>query len=323
MSFHLRPLAVVVVSYNSAQDIRACLDSILASGCRALVVDNGSSDATLHILATEYPPVNVFTNPANGYARAANLGFAHSDSELVIVCNADIVFPDGSMRRLFEYLASHEDIGVLGPQQVYPDGSWQRSWGVTTGLGEAVLELLGFTTLYNAVRTVLWPFRLNQRAVNVGYVDGAVMIIRRSAFNAVEGFDATFPFSAEETDFCIRVRRAGWKIVSLPSVRVTHRRGGSSALLGWSTGRQAAAMLDGTDRLLRKYHGPLYSATYFAIKYVFNAYMTLLCRVCSRMIPGSLRARLQQKSRLHHSYCLQLCALAELRRNGYAMLWPG
>lgn len=297
---------VVVVSYNSAKDLRSCLDSILASGATAIVVDSGSTDEKLGILEREYPTVQVYDNPQNGYARAANIGFRKSTSAFVILSNADVVYPAGSISRLTGYLEANADIGVLGPQQTYPDGSWQRSWGAATGMGEALLELSGATSLYNGFRRMLWPLRINRKVLNVGYVDGAVMAIRRPAFEAIQGFDPSFPFSAEETDFCIRARQAGWRVVALPSVDVIHRRGGSTTLLNWSVERKTASLVDGTRRLLRKYHGRSFSNIYFAIKRLFNLYMLMLCKLGVRAAPRSARVGLTEKIRIHRAYCVHL-----------------
>ena len=296
------PPDIIVVSYNSAEDIRGCIASILANSARPIVVDNGSTDSTLQILATEFPQVAVFRNASNSYSGAANLGFANSAGDAVILSNADVVYPANSIARLVEYLRSHSRIAVLGPQQVYPDNSWQRSWGVPTSLREALLELFFVTTLYNALRSALWPLRVNRRALNVGYVDGAVMAIRRSAFDAIGGFDERFPFSAEETDFCVRARRAGWRVVSLPIVDVEHRRGGSSSRRNWSLDYTTAVLLDGTRRFVQKYHGSLFGKCYFAIKALFNLNMMLVCEVGWRLAPASLRAVLQRKAQVHRSY---------------------
>jgi GT2 family glycosyltransferase len=297
---------VIVVTFNNALDIRACISSILANGANPVVVDNGSSDNTLQILASEFCDVPVYSNPQNGYARAANIGFANTRSDIIVLSNADVIFPEGTITRLTEFTMNHQSIGVLGPQQIYPDGSWQRSWGPSTGFGEALLELVGITTLYNALRQILWPLRVNRRPIDVGYVDGAIMIVRRSVHGAIGGFDDQFPFSSEETDFCMRARSAGWRVVSLPTVNVIHRRGGSSARAGWSADRHAEAMLNGTRLLLQKYHGKRYTKGYFAIKQMFNGCMLCAISLLARLAHGQVRSRLVTKAAVHQAYCAQL-----------------
>jgi GT2 family glycosyltransferase len=297
---------VIVVTYNSARDIRLCIGSILSNGAQPVVVDNGSIDATLVILASEFRHVPVYSNPHNGYARAANIGFAHTTGDVVIVSNADVVYPPGTISRLSDYCLAHDDIGVLGPQQVYPDGSWERSWGLITGLCEAMMELFGVTTLYNALRRIVWPVRINRRTIDVGYVDGAIMAIRRQAFEAVGGFDERFPFSSEETDFCVRARALGWRVASLPRVNVIHRRGGSVVCEGWAAEQHAEVLLHGTRLFLQKHHSGLYMRCYFAIKHLFNAYMSGTCSLLARIAIGSARAKLRLKAAVHRSYRREL-----------------
>ena len=168
------------------------------------------------------------------------------------------------------------------------------------------VPLVGITTLYNALRQILWPLRVNRRPINVGYVDGAIMIVRRSVHGAIGGFDDQFPFSSEETDFCMRARSAGWRVVSLPTVNVIHRRGGSSARAGWSADRHAEAMLNGTRLLLQKYHGKRYTKGYFAIKQMFNGCMLCAISLLARLAHGQVRSRLVTKAAVHQAYCAQL-----------------
>lgn len=293
---------VVVVTFNSARDIHACIASILLNGANPLVVDNGSTDETLDIVAREFPQVQVVLNPDNGYARAANTGFANTSGEHVILSNADVVYPPGSIGRLVEYLDAHPQIGVLGPQQVFPDISWQRSWGRITGAREVFSELCGITTAANAMRWAVWPRRLNLRALKVGYVDGAVMTIRRSAYDFIGGFDELFCFSAEETDFCVRLRRAGWQVVALPTVDVVHRRGGSSSRLDWSTERYTAVLLEGTRTFLQKHRGARFTKFYFGIKRLSSWNLMVLCEIGSRVAPSSIRCNLEEKARIHRAY---------------------
>jgi GT2 family glycosyltransferase len=295
-------IRVVVVTFNSARDIYSCITSVLLNCANPLVVDSGSTDETLDLLAREFPQIQVLLNPNNGYARAANIGVASTSGEHVILSNADVVYPPGSISRLVEYMDSHPQIGVLGPQQVFPDGSWQRSWGRVSGAREALFELWGITTAASAMRRSFWPYRLNSRALSVGYVDGAVMAIRRSAYDSVAGFDERFGFSAEDTDFCVRLRRAGWQVVALPTVDVVHRRGGSSRRLDWSTERYTAVLLQGTRTFLQKHRGPRFTRLYFGIKRISSWSLMVLCELSSRITSSSVRCRLKEKAQIHRAY---------------------
>ncbi|GFN23664.1 hypothetical protein TAMC210_19810 [Thermanaeromonas sp. C210] len=117
----------------------------------------------------------------------------------------------------------------MGPQQVFPDGKWQRSYGDIPGPLSSIKNILGITSSKHLLKALTWPwFRWDRKPREVGYIDGAVMAIRREAFEAVGGFDEDFFFYGEDVDFCMRLRKAGWKVVFLPEAKVIHVRGGSS-----------------------------------------------------------------------------------------------
>ena len=297
---------MVVVTYNSANDIRGCLRSALAAGAEVLVVDNGSRDGTLSILESEFPDTQVLENPLNGYARAANLGFRNSQQDLVVLSNADVIYPADSLEHMLDYMAARPEIGVVGPQQVFENGRWQRSWGTEPGIVEALLELSGFTTLHNALRRAIWPLRLDRRPADVGFVDGAVMVIRRAAWESVNGLDQSFPFYAEESDFCIRVRKRGWRVVAYPDAIVMHKRGGSSTLTGMTVEHHVAAMVRASQALLHKHHHARYCALYFRLKIWFHRVKVVSCQIARAIGTPSVAQSASHALRIHQSYLRHL-----------------
>lgn len=94
------------------------------------------------------------------------------------------------------------------------------------------------------------------------------MAIRRQAFDSIGGFEGMFSFSSEDSDFCLRARRAGWQVAVLPTVDVVHRRGGSSDRLDWSVERKTAAYLSGTRTFLERNRGPFFANLYLVIKLI-------------------------------------------------------
>jgi len=300
------PVTVVVVTFNSAEDIGACLESILRNGCVPVIVDNGSTDQTHDIVHRVSPDCSIVNNPLNGYARAINLGVAKCDSEILVLSNADVIYPDGSIAQMAAYLKDNPKVGLLGPQQVYPDGSWQRSWGFTPGLKEAYLELLGITTVYGELRRLTWPKRLSRRPSKVGYLDGASLGVRRTVFEVAGGFDEEFPFYGEDSDFCLRVRSAGLQVMSYPGVSVVHRRGASTTRAGMSSSRYAKLLIQANRRLVLKRHGERYYAHFLRVKRLFNWHSAKLFGFIAALLPEARRQRFTQKAELHSEYARQL-----------------
>jgi len=226
----------VVITYNSRLYIENCLNSLLLAGSNVVVVDNGSSDGTPDLVKDKFPSVTVIENQVNlGYSAAVNLGAAVIKSDIFVVCNADVVYPNESIRQLTMFMSEHPDVGAAGPQLIFPDGTWQMSYGHTPGIGETLQRVIGLTSLHHWVRRLCWPRRLDRRPKEVGCVIGAVMAIRRRAFLSLNGWDEDFHFYAEDTDFCMRLRKTGWRVMFVPSIDVVHVGGASSTRVDTST----------------------------------------------------------------------------------------
>jgi N-acetylglucosaminyl-diphospho-decaprenol L-rhamnosyltransferase len=239
--------SIVLVSYHSAADLGPCLESLPAAAAgldlEVVVVDNASSDASAEVArrlgATVGPPVGagggftlkVVENHANlGYARAANQGAAATTADWLLVANPDTRFEPGSLARLLQTAAADPTIGCVGPHLRNPDGSdyptGRRFPSVFVGALHAVLGTVGpgnpATARYHMTgvdRSV---------PVQVDWVSGACMCVRRDAWDAVGGFDPGYFMYAEDMDLCLRIARAGWRVVFDGGARVWHTVGGST-----------------------------------------------------------------------------------------------
>jgi GT2 family glycosyltransferase len=284
------PFEVVVVTYQSAPYIRPCLRSLRKTG-GIVVVDNDSRDQTREIIAKEFPEVRLISARKNlGYARALNLGIAQTSSPIVVAANADTVFPAGSLERLASFLGEHPRAGVAGPQQVFPDGSWQRSYGTVHGLCEAVKALVGVTSIGQIARRLSWR-RIPGRSRAVGYVDGAVMVIRRAAFDQVGGFDEAFSYYAEDADFCLRLRQAAWEVIHVPGTDVIHIRGGSSTRVEGYSDKFLRAQAHAKCLLIRKHRPGWHLWLYRRISVLHAWKMCLLYRILRMVCPRRYTSR--------------------------------
>ena len=224
----MRLASLVLISHNSAAYLEACLGSISGTDCKLVLVDNGSSDGTV-ACARKFGQIQVISLQVNlGYAKAVNSGCRAAEGEIVVISNVDVSYDSGSIQRMLAYMQSHPRVGVLGPQLYYPEGSWQRSCGYVPGIWSALVDLSAVRQLWHWLCRRAWPLAIDRWPRRVGYVDGAVMMVRRAAFAAVGGFDENLKFYGEDSDFCERVRAAGWDVVFYPKARVMHVQGGSS-----------------------------------------------------------------------------------------------
>jgi glycosyltransferase involved in cell wall biosynthesis len=201
---------VVVVTFNSAELLPAALGG-LPSDARVVVVDNASDDDSAAV--ARGCGAHVVAGAVNaGFAAGANRGAALGDGEVILFLNPDAVVEPATVDALAARFAADPSLGVLSPRLVRPDGSEQRvRWPFPSAVG-AWAEALGLRRLGGAGR----------REGAGGFVIGACLMVRRSVFEAVGGFDTRFWLYSEEADLCRRVLDAGWRVEVAEEMSARH-----------------------------------------------------------------------------------------------------
>lgn len=204
-------VSIIIVTYNSASCIQACLASVTVQqgvDAEIIVVDNASTDETAAVVKSA--GVRLLANPDNiGYGRANNQGVAVSGGRFVYLLNPDsqLVERDG-LARLCHALEEHKSWGMAGSRIFSMDGQAEPT-------------------------PVTYPgYRYSRRDFSklpgqIAWVMGASMIVRREIFTALGGFDPGFFLYSEETDFCLRLRELGHEIGFVGDVTVRHIGGAS------------------------------------------------------------------------------------------------
>lgn len=237
-------LGIVVVSYNTRDLLRACLNSVYASQgnftFEVCVVDNGSSDGSAAMVGTEFPQAELIANERNvGYPAANNQGlkaFGFSESpnatpgsetpRFALLLNSDTEVPSDALALMLDFMAEHPDAGAAGPKLVRPDGSLdlacRRSFPTPevsfyrmTGLSKLFPRSPRFGQ-YNL--TYLDPDQLTE----VDSVVGAFMLVRGEAIQEAGLMDESFFMYGEDLDWAYRIKDAGWRIYYNPGVTVLH-----------------------------------------------------------------------------------------------------
>jgi N-acetylglucosaminyl-diphospho-decaprenol L-rhamnosyltransferase len=173
----------------------------------------------------------VIANTDNrGFSAANNQGFRAAAGEYLLVVNSDAEVRPGAVDAMAALLDARPDVGIVGPRTVGTDGQPQVSFGPE-------LTLRGEWSQRRLVRGVREgrPEALREvrdrssRAQEPDWVSGACFLGRRSALDAVGFFDEAFFLYEEDVDLCVRVRRAGWRVVYTPEAEVVHHLGRSMA----------------------------------------------------------------------------------------------
>jgi GT2 family glycosyltransferase len=287
-------IEALVVTHNSAKHILACADSLQTNGALPIVVDTGSTDSTIQLLAERNLPVKVIRAGENvGYGKALNLGFSHTAGKYILLSNSDVVYKPFSIRCMVEFLEENPNVGLVGPQQVFPDGSWQWSYGDLPGLWSGLKDAIGVTTFQHACRYWLWPRRIDRKPKDVPYVGGAVLLVRREAFEAVAGFDESFFPGSDECDLCARMQKSGWRTVFFPQAEVVHIRGGDFTHVVAS--EHVRRMVDSQIKLARKYLPEWKARLYFWLEEVQFKRLSFTYRVLGILFPPRLATLIQKK----------------------------
>ena len=225
-------VAAVIVNYNVRDHLLACVRSLRDEGVREIVVvDNDSHDGSGAALAVADPDARFIPAGANlGFGRAANRGVAATSASRVLILNPDAVVEPGCVKALVGALDGDDALAVVGPRVHNPDGtrypSARRFPDLGVAIGHAFLGLVRpgnrFTRRYRMLD------RDPDEPGDVDWVSGTCMLVRRSAFDAVSGFDDAYFMYVEDVDLCWRLRRAGWRVAYEPAAGVVHTVGASS-----------------------------------------------------------------------------------------------
>jgi GT2 family glycosyltransferase len=189
------------------------------------------------MVRAEYPWVTLHANQTNlGYGAAANQAIASCTAEYVLLLNSDTLLQAGALMALSGYLDAHPRAAIVGPRLVEADGTLQASCypfptPLNTFLENSTMAIfLGrlirrhIPLLRNSyLRT--WPHNTTRV---VPWLKGAALAIRRTAFDAVGGFDASYFMYFEDADLCYRLTAAGWQVHFTPATTVVHVGGAST-----------------------------------------------------------------------------------------------
>jgi GT2 family glycosyltransferase len=227
---------LVIVNYRSYEELSRCLASLECARPRfghVTVVDHEADLALAAALAGQFPWVEIVERETNeGFAAGVNLGARRGRAPFLLFVNPDCVGDDSAVAGLVSFAAGRPDAAVVGPRILNADGSIQGSARRFPGLSTLIAGRSSWLTRAFP-NNPLSRWNLIGRsdashAVDVDWVSGACMLVRRSAFDAVGGMDERFFLYWEDADFCRRLTQRGWRVVYFPSVAVTHVGGRSS-----------------------------------------------------------------------------------------------
>ena len=228
-------LAVIIVSYNSARWLNACLASVYAHagnvGLEVVVVDNASSDASVDVVEREFPDVRVVRNENRGFAHGNNRGFETVDAPFVLFLNPDTEIRTGTFETLLSYLREHPSVGLLGCRQLDGLGDLCHTIRRFPSPLRYLLEAVGserFRVRASWMGERELDLRAYDRETECDWVAGSFMLARRAAVTDAGMMDERYFLYSEEPDLCRGVQAAGWAIRYVPEMTIVHYEGPQS-----------------------------------------------------------------------------------------------
>lgn len=273
-------LSIVIVNYKGWEPLSRCLASLspLVTGraprAEVIVVDNASNDGRCAGFAAAHPRATVVENDGNwGFADGCNRGARDARGELLLFLNPDALDPGGGIVALLAAARSRPDAAIFTARQVDENGRAQKVFDVFPSL----------TTLFGPVRAALrlvaphrYPDPRRDRAddLEVDWVSGSALLVRRDVFDSLGGFCNGFWMYSEDVDLCRRARDAGHAVVLVGGATLVHAHGGTSrkdpATAALTRSEVVVSRHFYASRHLQKWHARAYHLALFVTR-VFPA----------------------------------------------------
>ncbi len=224
-------LSIIIVSYNTRKLTLECLRSIYRETTgidhEIIVVDNDSKDGSAAAVEGVYPGVTLLALKDNvGFAQGVNIGARHAKGRSLLLLNPDVVVLDGAIQKLWSFAEEKLWAGIYGGRTLYSDGSlnpsscWRRPtvWSVFC-YGAGLTTFFRRTKIFDGESYGSWE-RDTVRPVDI--VSGCFLLIKRSLWKKLGGFDPSFYMYGEEADLCIRAKKLGYQPIINPSATIIH-----------------------------------------------------------------------------------------------------
>lgn len=293
-------VSIVIVSWNVADLLAKCLDSILASPfaldrLEIIVVDSASSDNTVAMLREKYPQITLLAQSQNvGFTRGNNIGFRAATGRYLFMLNPDTEIIGDAISLMVNYLDTHADVGIVGPHTLNTDGSYQSSRRNFPSKSLAFFESTFLQEI--APKAMLDTYYLNNypdnAVLDVGWMQGSALLLRREIFETLGGLDEDFVMFFEELDWCKRAADAAWRLVYLGTAQIIHHGGKSTEQSG---AKKHIWFQESKIRYYRKHHGAVFAAILW-IFLLFNYLWQIIVEGTKALIGHKRSLRIERLS---------------------------
>jgi N-acetylglucosaminyl-diphospho-decaprenol L-rhamnosyltransferase len=253
-------LSIIIVNWNVADLLKACLQSIAASPLEAytietIVVDSASTDGSVEMVSDHFPQVKLLPQTENlGFSRCNNIGLETATGRYIFLLNPDTEIVGNALVQMIAYMDANPTVGILGPHTLNSDGTTQSTRRRFPTLALGFIES---TWLQNFVPKSLLDHYYaadvaDDSVSEVDWVQGSALLARREVYTQIGGLDEGYVMYSEEMDWCKRAKTAGWRVVYFGLATIVHHGGKSSEQ---ATARKHIHFQESKLRYFRKFHG--------------------------------------------------------------------
>lgn len=225
-------VSCIIVNWNLKYLPRLCIEALKRSVCdfhfEIIVVDNDSHDESLQYLTQmhEAGEITLVNSGSNlGYGRANNLGVKHAKGEYILILNPDVSVESDTLQKMVSYMEQHSDVGVLGPQLYFFNGQIQDSCRRFMRPMDLLIKrtpLQRFKFFKQRLDQYIMADYSHKITQEVDLVTGACIMLPKTVFEKVSGFDSRYFLFMEDADLCRKVWEAGYRVVYFPQARALH-----------------------------------------------------------------------------------------------------
>ncbi|ATX81426.1 hypothetical protein Ga0123462_0555 [Mariprofundus ferrinatatus] len=230
-------VSVIIVNYNCGALLTDCVCSVLASSVpvEVFVSDNGSTDGSIEHLRNriEDDRLHIISNNQNlGFATASNIPLVTATGNYLLFLNPDCIIESETIERMMVEMQKREEVGMAGPLILNSNGSEQAGCRrrVPTP-ARTLIRILHLDKPFPFLREKgiqLLDEPLPDHPVEMEAISGAFMMVKRDALELIGPMDENYFLHCEDLDWCMRFRQKGRKILFVPDVEITHKKGGCS-----------------------------------------------------------------------------------------------
>jgi GT2 family glycosyltransferase len=224
-------LSVIIITWNAKHFLEKCLESIYCKNknfeFELIIIDNNSKDGSIEFINENYKCATLIKNKKNrGVAPARNQGLKIAKGKYVLILDVDTeILTDNAFKILIDYMNQNTDVGILGTKLIFPSGEFQYTCRKFPSVWVKLFNRFEFLHFLQRSKMMDEHYMVSEdhnQILDVDYIIGAFQFIRKSVIDKIGLYDEKIFYGPEDIDYCLRIKKNGYKVVYFPDVVLYH-----------------------------------------------------------------------------------------------------